>query len=692
VNFSSTEVVSRPLLDALGHSDGIPERDLIAVVRSLLQAGGDVQELDNGFRTVLEVAMTRRGRKIDQVIQLLLHSGARITQSAFAQVAEYCNLDTVDLFIKSGAHVTEEIILRAAKNEDSELFWFLLGAVEDGIKHKCKCAALGQCISDGNLDLIDKLEASGAKLNPHAMPDRIFEAAAERGDTHVLHLVLDSYSGHQSVRTSLGRALTAAILSDQNDATEMLLTAGANVNEEPLLEVDPLSAAISRKNSRLIRKLLAAGALVNKIRVIPGFGEEDYIPVVTTVLPAVVSWGDYFLIQDIINAGADVNTPGYPRGEIALAVAIQRGDASIVELLIDAGVHVSADAAPTALEVASRKNDLSMVQFLLGLGADPDEWSLVEAVSGSVELVQTILAARFGRYHRYSKGYGCRALQYAIHRKRADMIKILLANGMDANEIVKRRVSDGREPDSREPDSPKPGFPWRRPTIDFGVSAFGSAIQRDESEDLWIVQMLLNNGADPNSIVTDSFGYFDYCYDRFEKATALLEAVRSNKLAMVRKLINAGADANTGARTNISRTPLQAAAELGSIDIVHLLLNHGADVNAPPYYEYGATALQFAAIGGYTGIALLLIENGADVNASPAEIQGRTALEGAVEHGRKDMVQLLLNAGAHIIGIGGGQYGRALEFASQNGQNSICRFLEMYKDQSWESLVDWDPT
>jgi ankyrin repeat protein len=95
--------------------------------------------------------------------------------------------------------------------------------------------------------------------------------------------------------------------------------------------------------------------------------------------------------------------------------------------------------------------------------------------------------------------------------------------------------------------------------------------------------MLLNNGADPNSIVTDSFGYFDYCYDRFEKATALLEAVRSNKLAMVRKLINAGADANTGARTNISRTPLQAAAELGSIDIVHLLLNHGADVNAPPY-------------------------------------------------------------------------------------------------------------
>jgi ankyrin repeat protein len=333
-----------------------------------------------------------------------------------------------------------------------------------------------------------------------------------------------------------------------------------------------------------------------------------------------------------------------------------------------------------------------MVKFLLGLGADPDEWSLVEAVSGSVELLQTILAARLGRYHRYSKGYGCRALQYAIQRKSANMIEILLANGIDANEIVKRGFSDGvsdrRQPESGEPDSPNPDFPWRRPSISCGVSAFGYAIQQDESEDLWIVQMLLNHGADPNSIVADDFGSFS----DYDKATALLEAVKSNELAMVRTLINAGADANTGARKDIDRTPLQAAAELGSFDIVRLLLDHGADVNAPPHYDHGATALQFAAIYGYTGIALLLLEKGADVNASPAEIGGRTALEGAAEHGRKDMVQLLLNAGAHIIGIGGEQYGRALEFASNNGQHSICRFLEKYKDQSWESLVDWDPT
>jgi len=691
VNFSGAGFQSTPLIDAVMHNEGTPERDLITVVRSLLQAGANVQEeLFNGnlqSTTVLETAIPRKSAI---VVQLLLNSGARITKSAFAKAAEYCNLSIVDLFIKSGARVTEEIILFAAKNEESETFWFLLDAAEDNIKHKCKCAALVQCISDGKLDLIEKLEISGARLDYNVRLAKGVESIVKRGDIHILRLLLDRYQ--ESLRTSLGHALTAAILFDQNDATEMLLTACADVNEEGSLEFDPLSAAISRKNSLLIRRLLAAGAVVNKTNYINGF-QGDFFPVITTVLPAVVSWGDYSLIQEIINAGADINAPGYPKGETALAVAIQRGDARIFELLIDAGANANADTAliygPTALEVASRHNDLSMVQFLLGLGADPDEWSLVEAISGSIELVQTLLAARLGRYHRYSKGYGCRALQYAIDTKRTNIVKIMLSNGIDANTIIHRTIGDGpEETNSRKSDSQKSGFLWHRPTIVFGVSALGYVIQKDESDDLWIVQMLLDSGADPNGIVSDSFGF----YEGFEKRTAILEAIDYDNLTMVKKLINAGADANSGIRVDISRTPLQSAAEMGSIDIVHLLLEHGADVNAPLHNRHGATALQFAAIGGYTGIALLLLEKGADVNALPVQIDGRTALEGAAEHGRNDMVRLLLSAGAQIIGVGGEQYERALKFASQNGHHFTRRLLEEKKNQLWESLVDWDPT
>jgi ankyrin repeat protein len=410
-----------------------------------------------------------------------------------------------------------------------------------------------------------------------------------------------------------------------------------------------------------------------------GFKESSF-DVVVTVLPAVVSWGDHFLIQDIISAGADVNAPAYPKGETALVVAIRRGDARIVELLINAGADVNANAAlfygPTALEIASRNNDLRMVQFLLGLGADPDEWSLTEAISGSVELVNTLLTARLDRYRRYSNGYGCRALQHAINTKNVYMVNTLLTKGIDANAIIQPGFGDEVESNSLRD----------RPTIVFGVSALGYAIQKDNSDDLWTVQALLNSGADPNSIVTNSFDSFK----GLETRTALLEAINSNNLATVKKLITEGANVNPGARGDIISTPLQAAAKKGSIDIVSLLLEHGADVNAPPHYRHGATALQFAAIGGYAGIALLLLEKGADVNALPAQIDGRTALEGAAEHGRKDMVRILLIARAQTIGIGGEQYERALKFASKNGQDATCRLLEKYKEQSWESLVDWD--
>jgi ankyrin repeat protein len=680
VNFSCAKFRSTPLGYAVRCNEGIPERDLFTVVRSLLQAGADVNQqfLDRYLSrtTVLEKAIPRKSAL---VVQLLLNSGAQITEHAFELAAEYCNLNTVDLFIKSGARVTEEVIRCAAKNEECGSFWLLLDAAEDSIKHKCKCAALDQCISEGNPGLIENLVKSGAepKFNPRL--DGCIEAIVKRGDMQTLSLLLDRYQ--EFVRMRLGNALTAAILCDRNDATEMLLTAGADVDGDQMIEeveFDPLSAAISRKNSRLIRRLLAAGAAVNKSTTIVGFKDNSF-DVVVTVLPAVVSWGDHFLIQDIISAGANVNALGYPGGETALAVAIWRGDTRIVELLIDAGAEVNANAAllgPTALEVASGNNDLRMVQFLLSLGADPDEWSLTGAISGSVELVKTLLAARLDRYRRYSYGYGCRALQYAINTKNGCMVNILLAKGIDANAIIQPGFGDEVGSNSR----------CRRPTIVFGVSALGYAIQKDDSDDLWIVQALLNSGAGPNSIVTRSYS----CYEGFETRTALLEAINWNSLAMVKKLIMEGADVNLGIRGDILTTPLQAAAKKGSIDIVYLLLEHGADVNAPPHYKYGATALQYAAIGGYTGIALLLLEKGADVNALLAQIDGRTALEGAAEHGRKDVVRILLIARAQIIGVGGGQYERALMFASKNGQDSTCRLLEKYKEQSWEILVDWD--
>jgi ankyrin repeat protein len=602
------------------NSERTPDEDVITIVRNLLQAGADAQAAaiaigDIECVTMLEAAM---GRGNIELIQLLLDGGARITESAFLAAVRRCSLDIAKLLLKSGARVTQRVIESAAKNNESEMVLFLLDSAEDSIKERSSSAALITAIQHGRTDLIDALDASGVQLNSTLKLTAAIEAVTERGDIRLLRLLLGHNSRYRaSMAVSLGSSLCAAIANGRNDITEMLLAAGADVNAANHPKYgSPLSAAIRRKDTHLARKLLAAGAAVNAINLM---NTSFHFQHTTTVLPAAVAWGYYPLIRDIISAGADVNAPEGERGKTALTVAVERGDAVTIQLLIDAGADVNASAATllghTALEAAVQNNDIDMVHYLLGIGADPDDWSLIAAVSGSAQLMQILLTARLSRYQRYSKGYGCGALQHAIQLKNAAIVEILLANGVDVNAIVHQKLGD------------RVMFSGGNASaIRYGESALGTAIKTDKSNDLWIVRMLLRGGADPNSIVIES-----------SNSTALLAAIDQKNLALVDALVAAGANVNASLTVRISRTPLQLAVEKGSMDIVHVLLKHGADVNAPAYDRYGATALQFAAIGGYVGIAYLLLERGAEVNASAAKIGGRTALEGAAEHGRIDV-------------------------------------------------------
>jgi ankyrin repeat protein len=252
------------------------------------------------------------------------------------------------------------------------------------------------------------------------------------------------------------------------------------------------------------------------------------------------------------------------------------------------------------------------------------------------------------------------------------MIKLLLAKGIDINAISNRQK--GYEAMLKYTSFGTSEGPY----LAIGQSALGFAIISDKSEDSGIVRLLLQCGADPNSIVASNHH------------TALLAAIHEGNLGLIKVLMAAGADANHNLRFGVEHTPLQLAVKKGRLDIVNILLDSGADVNMPPFDRYGATALQFAAIGGYIGIAQLLIQRGADVNAPSARIGGRTALEGAAEHGRIDMLQLLLSAGAQITGTGISQYNRARELALKNRHRAAFRLLEKYSAGMWENLVAWD--
>lgn len=98
--------------------------------------------------------------------------------------------------------------------------------------------------------------------------------------------------------------------------------------------------------------------------------------------------------------------------------------------------------------------------------------------------------------------------------------------------------------------------------------------------------------------------------------TPLHEAAADNNLALVKKLLKAGADPNCVGEQGYTgmhrRTPLHWAAINGSVDCAVELLNKGADANFQDVF--GRSPLHWAARVNRPEMVKLLLDNGADAN------------------------------------------------------------------------------
>ena len=130
------------------------------------------------------------------------------------------------------------------------------------------------------------------------------------------------------------------------------------------------------------------------------------------------------------------------------------------------------------------------------------------------------------------------------------------------------------------------------------------------------IRALLQSGVDVNEPLDmgDIWGL------GFQDVTALWFASSRGHAAVVKELIEAGADVNVRAtvkhKTSGSSfsdiTPLHMAANKGHTPVVAELIRAGADVNIPS--SDGTTPLMWAASNGHEACALALIQAGANVN------------------------------------------------------------------------------
>jgi ankyrin repeat protein len=455
-------------------------------------------------------------------------------------------------------------------------------------------------------------------------------------------------------------ALHACIRAGRSDMVEKLLGAGMSP------DLADLDLALETKNKLLIMLLLEA---------VPNIRHK------CKSLHLAVQSKSLDILKYLVAAGmpltylVESTEPSIKHGRCSLlTTALLSEDERVIKLClkINAPIEVTNEdeffcppssayivfetSVLSPLYAAVHTKNISIAEELISRGVNPfDNLALLEASStGDLHTTRFLLTATESWHARFRKGFGAEALIDAVQRGDLGMLGILLPY-TDANHLDFSR---------------KDSYPVDKPCR----SAFGAAIANETNKSLHMLQMFLEHGADPNSIV--SFGRPRSPKSQYE--TALMHAISTGQLSKVQFLIGAGASISTPATLGKSRTPLQLATELGALHIVGYLLDQGADPNELPAIREGRTSLQLAAGKGYIGVAHLLLGRGADVNAPACLMFGCTAIENAAKNGRIDMLVFLEQNEADIVRDGDKQYKRAVKFAKSNGHLAVVHLLESW--------------
>jgi len=451
---------------------------------------------------------------------------------------------------------------------------------------------------------------------PTAQGTSVLADAVRRGDHEAVRTLLREGAEVDARDADGTTPLHWAVRLDDVDLVGTLVRAGADVEAENRYGLRPLTLAATNGSARALRVLLDAGAD-------PSTRTSAGEPVVMTAART----GSVDALRLLIAGGSDVNAREAWFGETALMWAAAENHADAVRVLVEAGADVDARStvldAPvlefprsggpnspfprggwTALMFAAREGALEAAAALADLGADLDAVALPET-----DVPSSALAS-------LGDDVGTTALVYAIINVHYELAAMLLEHGADPN------VAD------------LAGMAALYAAVDMNslqwVQGRPAPILSDRLDGVDLVGLLLEHRADPNARLTgrplkrhhDAGSTMNFS----EGTTPLMRAARTGDVAVMRRLLEGGADPFLTLPDRTNALMIAAGQGYGG------LRGEGIRIVVPTE-EDAAAAVE------------LLLDQGMDPDAF--NVSGNTALHAAVRRG-DPVVRVLAMRGATL--------------------------------------------
>lgn len=276
----------------------------------------------------------------------------------------------------------------------------------------------------------------------------VLQMAAFLNEEGFVDLLLSRGTDVNATGYYYGTALQAATRSGHATLARKLLDAGAEVNLTGGRWHTPLRAALVAGHETIISHLLDHGADFQLEPTPRGSSEHGYSSDESnTVLQLAAQTGNINIVTAILAQGSDARLE-VPEGKHPLIIAASNGGLEMVRVLLKVGApvnvqgkrryresHVSGeDASP--IHAASAAGHSDIVSILLGSGADIESTfdgsgtPLTVAASGGNAQVVTNLISAGARTH------DCAALEKAVLHNHFEVVKLLLASGAMAKDVI----------------------------------------------------------------------------------------------------------------------------------------------------------------------------------------------------------------------------------------------------------------